>query len=131
MDDELERLKKEKIKKLMEENGNARTEIEVNDSNFEGEVIEKSREIPVVVDFWAQWCRPCLMLGPILEKLANENGRKFVLAKVNVDGAQVTSQKYGIMSIPNVKLFKDGKIVDEFLGAYPEDFVRGWLDKNL
>ena len=131
MDEELERLKKERIKKLMEKAKEVQTEIEVNDSNFEEEVIEKSKEIPVVVDFWAQWCRPCLMLGPILEKLAKENKGKFILAKVNVDEAPLSSQKYGIMSIPNVKLFKDGKIVDEFVGAYPETFVKEWLKKNL
>jgi len=131
MDEELERLKKERIKKLMEKAKEVQTEIEVNDSNFEEEVIEKSKEIPVVVDFWAQWCRPCLMLGPTLEKLAKENKGKFILAKVNVDKAPVISQKYGIMSIPNVKLFKEGKIVDEFIGAYPEDFVRKWLERNL
>jgi len=131
MDEELERLKKERIKKLMEKAKEVQTEIEVNDSNFEEEVIEKSKEIPVVVDFWAQWCRPCLMLGPTLEKLAKENKGKFILAKVNVDEAPLSSQKYGIMSIPNVKLFKDGKIVDEFVGAYPETFVKEWLKKNL
>jgi len=131
MDEELERLKKEKINKLMEKAKEVQTEIEVNDNNFEEKVIVKSKEIPVVVDFWAQWCKPCLMLGPILEKLAKENKDKFILAKVNVDEAPLSSQKYGIMSIPNVKLFKDGKIVDEFVGAYPETFVKEWLKKNL
>jgi len=131
MDEELERLKKEKINKLMEKVKEVQTEIEVNDNNFEEKVIEKSKQIPVVVDFWAQWCKPCLMLGPILEKLAKENKGKFILAKVNVDEAPLSSQKYGIMSIPNVKLFKDGKIVDEFVGAYPETFVKEWLKKNL
>lgn len=115
----------------MEEADEVQTEIEVNDSNFEDKVVEQSKKIPIVVDFWAEWCKPCLILGPILEKIAKEKGGKFVLAKVNTNKAETTSQKYGIMSIPNVKLFKDGKIVGEFVGAYPEDFVKGWLDKNL
>jgi len=131
MDEELERLKKERINKLMEEAKEVQTEIEVNDSNFEEEVIDKSKKIPVVVDFWAQWCRPCLMLSPTLEKLAKENKGKFILAKVSVDEAPLASQKYNIMSIPNVKLFKDGKVANEFVGAYPEDFVNDWLDKNI
>ncbi len=129
--DEEEWLKKERLNKLMEENGNAANEVEINDSNFEEEVIKKSKETPVVVDFWASWCRPCVMLGPVLEKVAKEFNGKFVLAKANVDEAKSSSQKYGIMSIPNVKLFKDGKVVDEFVGAYPEDFVKKWIEKNL
>jgi len=105
--------------------------INVADENFEEKVIIKSMEIPVVVDFWAIWCSPCLMLGPILEKFAKEYEEKFILVKVNVDNAQVKSQEYNIMSIPCVKMFKDGKIVDGFVGAIPEDNVKGWLDKNL
>ncbi len=131
MDEEEEKLKKEKTKKLMEETEKVQIEIEVNDSNFEEEIVERSKKIPVVVDFWAEWCKPCLMLSPILEKLVKEYNGKFALAKVNVDGAQIASQKYGIMSIPNVKLFKDGKVADEFVGAYPENFIREWLNKNL
>ena len=105
--------------------------INVIDQNFEKEVIEKSKEIPVVVDFWAEWCRPCLMLSPTLEKFAEEYNKKFVLVKVNVDQAPQASKEYAIMSIPNVKMFKDGKVVDEFIGVMPEDSVKQWLDKNL
>jgi intein/homing endonuclease len=76
-------------------------------------------------------CMPCLMLSPILEKLAKEYNGKFILAKLNVDENRITSQKYGIMSIPSVKLFKNGKVVDEFLGALPEPSVREWLNKNI
>jgi len=131
MDEELEKLKEERIKKLMEKQEMAKVEIEVNDENFEEMVIEQSKRIPVVVDFWAEWCKPCLMLKPVLEKLVRENKGKFILAKVNVDEAPRVSQRYMIMSIPNVKLFKQGKIVDEFIGAYPESFVREWLERNL
>ena len=131
MDEELEKLKEERIKKLMEKQEMAKVEIEVNDENFEEMVIEQSKRIPVVVDFWAEWCKPCLMLKPVLEKLVRENKGRFILAKVNVDEAPRVSQRYMIMSIPNVKLFKEGKIVDEFIGAYPESFVREWLERNL
>ena len=127
----MEKLKEERIKKLMEKQEMAKVEIDVDDENFEERVIEQSKRIPVVVDFWAEWCKPCLMLKPVLEKLVRENKGKFILAKVNVDEAPKTSQKYMIMSIPNVKLFKEGKIVDEFIGAYPESFVREWLERNL
>jgi len=74
---------------------------------------------------------PCLMLSPILEKLAKEYNGKFILAKLNVDENRITSQKYGIMSIPSVKLFKNGKVVDEFVGALPELSVREWLNKSI
>lgn len=105
-------------------------EIKVDGNNFEKEVIDKSKEIPVVVDFWATWCMPCLTLGPILEKLAEEYQEKFILAKVNVDSNSLVSQRYNIMSIPSVKIFRGGKIVDEFVGVLPEQKVRQWINKN-
>jgi putative thioredoxin len=132
--DELERIKREKLKKWMERMKGSdiiQTEIEVDDENFQEKVIEQSKKIPVVVDFWASWCMPCLMLSPILEKLAKEYNGKFILAKLNVDENRITSQKYGIMSIPSVKLFKNGKVVDEFVGALPELSVREWLNKSI
>ncbi len=106
-------------------------EIKVNDSNFEKEVIEKSKEIPVVVDFWAGWCMPCLMLAPVLEKLVKEMGDKFVLVKLNVDENPETSGRFGVSSIPNVKIFKNGELANGFVGALPEESVKQWLDKNL
>jgi thioredoxin len=131
--DELERIKGEKMKKLMRrmESDKMQTEIKANDENFQERVIEQSKKIPVVVDFWASWCMPCLVLGPTLEKLAKEYNGKFILAKTNVDETRLFAQKYMVMSIPNVKLFKNGRVVDEFIGALPEPVIRQWLNKNL
>ena len=106
-------------------------ETEANDSDFEEKVIEQSKETPVVVDFWAQWCPPCLILGPVLEKLAKEYNGRFILVKVNVNDGREVSQRFGVSSIPSVKLFKNGRVVDEFVGAIPETAVREWLDRNL
>jgi len=106
-------------------------EVEANETNFEKEVIEKSKEIPIVVDFWAEWCGPCRMIGPVMEKLAKEYDGKFILAKLDVQENQVMASKYEIRSIPCVKLFKDGKIVDEFIGSLPESEIKGWLNKNI
>ncbi len=105
--------------------------IDVDDNNFEKEVVEKSEEIPVVVDFWAEWCMPCQSLGPVLEKLAKESEGKFILAKANVSQAKSKSQEYEVRSIPAVKIFKKGKVVDEFVGAIPEEQIKEWLEKNL
>ncbi len=131
--DEIERIRAEKIKKLLEkvEGDKLEIKIDVSDDNFEEKVVEQSKKNPVVVDFWAQWCMPCLMITPILEKFVEEHNGKFVLAKVNVDEARGAAQRYGIMSIPSVKMFKDGKVVDEFVGALPEPMVKEWLNKNL
>jgi thioredoxin len=127
--DEEERIKAEKMKKMAEKL--AVTKIDVNDSNFEKDVMERSKNIPVVVDFWSQMCPPCLILGPILEKLAEEYKGRFILAKANVEEARSTAISYGVMSIPSVKMFKSGKVFDEFIGALPEQIVKEWLDKNL
>ncbi len=105
--------------------------MDVNDSNFEENVIKKSEEVPVVVDFWSSWCPPCLILAPILDKIAEEYKGKFILAKINVDENPLTSQKYKVMSIPNVKMFKNGNIVDEFIGNIPKQAVKDFIDKNL
>ncbi len=104
---------------------------DVDSSNFQGIVIEGSRQVPVVVDFWAEWCGPCKMLKPVLEKLAAEYGGQFILAKVDSDKNQELAARYGVRGIPNVKAFVGGEIVDEFSGALPEGAVREFLDRLI
>jgi putative thioredoxin len=105
--------------------------IEVTDQDFAEAVIEESKRRPVVVDFWADWCQPCRVLGPVLEKVATEKQGAFLLAKLDVDANRVTSQQFQVQSIPNVWAFVDGKPVDQFIGAMPEPAVREWIDKLL
>ena len=103
--------------------------INLTDQSFE-EVLEKS-EKPVLVDFWMSGCAPCFLISPILEKLANDFGEKIILAKVNLDVASLTAQKYGITMTPTIILFKEGKPISGFIGIRPEDEIKQWLEENL
>jgi putative thioredoxin len=99
--------------------------------DFQKLVLEKSMEKPVLVDFWADWCQPCQTIMPMLAKLADEYAGKFELAKVNADQEQEIAAHFGIKSLPTMKLFFQGKIVDERLGAVPESEIRAMLDKHI
>ena len=104
---------------------------DVTDDTFQTEVIERSKEVPVVVDLWAPWCGPCKTLGPIIEKVVDETGGKVVLVKVNVDENPAISQAFGAQSIPLVVGLRDGQPVDGFVGAYPEEEVRRFVERLL
>jgi putative thioredoxin len=105
--------------------------IDVSEANFMQEVIEASRRVPVLVDFWAPWCGPCRSLGPILEKLADEYQGRIRVVKINSDENQALAGQFGVRGIPNVKAVVDGQVVNEFTGALPEPAVREFIDSLL
>lgn len=104
---------------------------DIDQADFSREVIQRSHEVPVVVDFWAAWCGPCRTLGPALERTAEAYGGRFQLAKVDVDANQTLAAQFGVQSIPTVIAFRDGQPVSSFTGAIPESQIRSWIDQML
>lgn len=103
---------------------------EANPQNFQQVVLENSMQVPVLVDFWADWCQPCKTLMPILSKLAEEYQGGFILVKVNADDNQQLAAQFGVRNLPTVKVVKDGQIVDEFMGVQPENEIRQIIDRH-
>ena len=105
--------------------------IDTTEDNFEQVVIEKSKEIPVIVDFWAGWCGPCKMLMPILVKLADEYDGKFQVAKINTDEQRELSIAHGIRSLPTLRIYVDGNVREELIGMKPESILREIIDQYI
>ena len=104
-------------------------EVEVNDSNFEQEVLKS--DLPVLVDFWAEWCMPCRVVAPIVKEIAKDYEGKLKVCKLNVDEAPNTAGKYGIMSIPTLAIFKEGQLVDSVVGALPKKQIVDRLKPHI
>src|SRR4051794_2534549 len=105
--------------------------IETTEATFERDVIERSMDVPVVVDFWASWCQPCRILGPVLEELAREANGAFVLVKAETERVPNIAAGVGVRAIPAVFGIKDGRVVDSFLGVLPESAIRSWIERLL
>ena len=103
----------------------------VSDANFQAEVIDASKNQPVMVDFWAEWCRPCLMLGPTVEEIAKEHAGKLKVVKMNVDENVASPGKFNIRGIPTLLLFKGGQVADQSVGAVPKDQIEKVLQRHL
>lgn len=102
---------------------------EFGDTNFETEVLQA--EVPVLVDFWATWCAPCRMIAPHVEALADDYSGRIKVGKVNVDQAKAVSQRFGVMSIPTLLVFKGGEVVDKIIGAVPKENIQKMVDGAL
>ena len=102
--------------------------MDVTTDTFEAEVLERSASVPVVVDFWADWCAPCKVLAPVLEQAVAERNGELILAKVDTEASPELAARYGIRGIPNVKAFRNGRVVDEFVGALSPQAVEAFLD---
>ncbi|HJY63750.1 MAG TPA: thioredoxin [Ignavibacteria bacterium] len=103
--------------------------MEFTDANFQQEVI--SSDIPVIIDFWAVWCGPCKMIAPFIEEIAGEYEGKIKVGKLDVDNNPNVSMQYGIRSIPTLLIFRDGKVVDQIMGAVPKNMITAKLDAQL
>ena len=104
-------------------------DLHLSGEDFESKVLKS--DVPVLVDFWAAWCRPCLAIGPVVEEVANEYAGKAKVFKVDVDANSEIASEYGVMSIPALLLFKEGKLVDQLIGAHPKPQITGLLDRAL
>ncbi len=104
-------------------------EVEATDSNFEDEVLKS--DLPVLVDFWAPWCGPCKMIMPVIEELGEEYEGKLKIVRVNVDESPTTASAYGVISIPTLNFFKDGKVVDTLVGARPKEAIKQQIEKII
>ena len=104
------------------------TPIEVTDADFQERVLDRSARLPVLVDFWADWCQPCHMLAPVIEQAVDAHAGKIELAKLDADNNQATAARYGVRGLPTVKAFRDGEVVDEFTGAQPALVVERFVD---